>query len=219
MEKRFLGLIEKSVKAHWNLPAFTDMEGPTLSYSDVARRMEELHILFRCAEIQPGDKIAILGRNSSNWAISFFGTLTYGAVAVPILHEFKSDNIHLILNHSESKVLFVSASNWAQLDEKEFPQIRLIIQLDDFSLIKSDQPAVKDAINQLPQLFEQKYPSFTPDSIHYYEENPEDLCLLNYTSGTTSSSKGVMLPYRSLWSNTQFAADNLPFIHAGDNIV
>lgn len=219
MEKRFLGLIEKSVKAHWNLPAFTDMEGPTLSYSDVARRMEKLHILFRCAEIQPGDKIAILGRNSSNWAISFFGTLTYGAVAVPILHEFKSDNIHLILNHSESKVLFVSASNWAQLDEKEFPQIRLIIQLDDFSLIKSDQPAVKDAINQLPQLFEQKYPSFTPESIHYYEENPEDLCLLNYTSGTTSSSKGVMLPYRSLWSNTQFAADNLPFIHAGDNIV
>ena len=139
MENRFLGLIEKSVKVHWDLPAFTDMEGSTLLYKDVARRMEELHILFRCAEIQPGDKIAILGRNSSNWALSFFGTLTYGAVAVPILHEFKADNIHLILNHSESKVLFVSASNWAQLDEKEFPQIRLIIQLDDFSLIKSNR--------------------------------------------------------------------------------
>ena len=218
MENRFLGLIEKSVKVHWDLPAFTDMEGSTLLYKDVARRMEELHILFRCAEIQPGDKIAILGRNSSNWGLSFFGTLTYGAVAVPILHEFKADNIHLILNHSESKVLFVSASNWAQLDEKEFPQIRLIIQLDDFSLIKSDKPAVKEAINQLPQLFEQKYPSFTPDSIHYYEENPEDLCLLNYTSGTTSSSKGVMLPYRSLWSNTKFAFEVLP-LKAGDKLV
>ncbi len=219
MENRFLGLIEKSVKAHWELPAFTDMEGPTLAYKDVARRMEELRLLFQCAGIRQGDKIAILGKNSSNWATAFFGCLAYGGVAVPILHEFTPDNIHLILNHSDSKALLVTASSWAQLDEKEIPQIRLVIRLDDFGLIKSDNPAVDEAAARLDELFRQKYPSFTPASIHYHEENPDNLCLLNYTSGTTSSSKGVMLPYRSLWSNTKFAADNLPFIHAGDNIV
>ncbi len=219
MEKRFLGLIEKSIKQHWDLPAFSDLEGQTLYYKDFARKIEELHILFEKSDIQKGDKIAIIGKNSSNWAVSFFAILSYGAVAVPILHEFTANSIHYLLNHSETKVLFIAEANWSQLDASLIPDIQLTIRLEDFSLIQSTIPNIENVLERLPELFKEKYPTFTPDSIHYYIENPEDMCLLNYTSGTTSSSKGVMLPYRSLWSNTKYAADNLPFIHAGDNFV
>ena len=219
MENRFLGLLEKSVKTHWNLPAFSDIGGEIYTYKEVAKRMSELHILLEKAGIRPEDKVALVGANSTYWAICFFGILTYGAVAVPILHEFNTDNIHHILNHSETKALFVAKSSWKKLDEEAIPQVQLIVCLDDFSLIKTTSKKVLDVIGGLDELFNQAYPDFTPESIHYYKEDPEKLAVLNYTSGTTSSSKGVMLPYRSLWSNTQFAADRLPFIHAGDNIV
>ena len=219
MENRFLGLLEKSVKTHWNLPAFSDIGGEIYTYKEVAKRMSELHILLKKAGIRPEDKVALVGANSTHWAICFFGILTYGAVAVPILHEFNTDNIHHILNHSETKALFVAKSSWKKLDEEAIPQVQLIVCLDDFSLIKTTSKKVLDVIGGLDELFNQAYPDFTPESIHYYKEDPEKLAVLNYTSGTTSSSKGVMLPYRSLWSNTQFAADKLPFIHAGDNIV
>ena len=219
MENRFLGLLEKSVKTHWNLPAFSDIGGEIYTYKEVAKRMSELHILLEKAGIRPEDKVALVGANSTHWAICFFGILTYGAVAVPILHEFNTDNIHHILNHSETKALFVAKSSWKKLDEEAIPQVQLIVCLDDFSLIKTTNKKVLDVIGGLDELFNQAYPDFTPELIHYYKEDPEKLAVLNYTSGTTSSSKGVMLPYRSLWSNTQFAADRLPFIHAGDNIV
>lgn len=219
MENRFLGLLEKSVKTHWNLPAFTDMGGDTYSYKEVARWMEKLHILLEKAGIRPEDKVALVGANSAHWAICFFGILTYGAVAVPILHEFNTDNIHHILNHAEAKALFVSKSSWEKLDEQAIPHIQLIVCLDDYSLIKSTSREARDAIDNMDEFFGQAYSDFTPEAIHYYIEDPEKLAVLNYTSGTTSSSKGVMLPYRSLWSNTQVAADRLPFIHAGDNIV
>lgn len=219
MENRFLGLIEKSVKTHWNLPAFSDIGGKTYSYAEVARKIEEIHLLLEKAEIRPEDKIAIVGGNSSNWAICFFGIMTYGAVAVPILHEFQADNIHHIIRHCEAKGLFVSASVWERLDEAMIPAIRLTVRLDDWALLRSHSQEAQATAPQLAELMTQKYPAFSPEDIHYYIEEPEKLAVLNYTSGTTSSSKGVMLPYRSLWSNTQFAADHLPFIHAGDNIV
>ncbi len=219
MENRFLGLLEKSVKAHWDLAAFSDFGGTAYSYKEVARQIEQLHILLEKAAVCPEDKIAIVGSNSTNWAITFFAILTYGAVAVPILHDFNRDNIHHIINHSEAKALFVSNASWSALDEKEIPQVQLVVRLDDLSVMKASHPEAIEAAARLPELLMQKYPLFTPDVIHYYQEEPDKLAVLNYTSGTTSYSKGVMLPYRSLWSNTQFAADHLPFIHAGDNIV
>lgn len=219
MENRFLGLIEKSVKTHWGLPAFSDIDGKTYSYAEVAWKIEEIHLLLEKAGIRPEDKIAIVGGNSSNWAISLFGILAYGAVAVPILHEFQADNIQHIIRHSEAKGLFVSASVWERLEEAEIPEIQLVVRLDDGALLLAQSQEVWSIAPRLSDLVAQKYPDFSPKDVHFYIEEPENLAILNYTSGTTSSSKGVMLPYRSLWSNTQFAEDHLPFIHAGDDIV
>ncbi len=220
MENRFLGLIEKSIRTHWDLPAFTDYNGETYYYRDFAREIEKFHILLEHAGIQKGDKVAVVGRNSSHWVIAFFGTLAYGATVVPILHDFKPDNIHHIVNHSEAKAVMVAGSNWENMNERMMPDVRLFMLLDDFSLIHSASKELPNIREQLDAYFDAKYPQgFTSDDIHYHLESPEELAVLNYTSGTTSFSKGVMLPYRSLWSNTQFAYDCLPFIHAGDNIV
>ncbi len=220
MEKRFLGLIEKSIKEHWDLPAFTDYNGETYHYSDFAREIEKLHILLEHAGIVKGDKVAIVGRNSSHWAISFFGTLAYGAIAVPILHDFKPDNIHHIVNHSEAKAVLAAGSNWENLNEKMMPDVLLFMLLDDFSIIHCTTKEVDNVREQLDAYFDAKYPQgFTSSNVQYHREQPEELAVLNYTSGTTSFSKGVMLSYLSLWSNTQMAYDCLPFIHPGDNIV
>lgn len=220
MENRFLGLIESSMKAHWDLPAFSDYNGHTYHYKDVARRIEKFHIILEHAGIKKGDKVAIVGRNSSNWAICFFGTLAYGAVAVPILHEFKPDNIHHIVNHSESKAVLAASSNWENMNESKMPDVKLFMMLDNFSIIHSKSKEVRQVRERINEYFGKKYPrSFTSNDVKYHTEHAEELAVLNYTSGTTSFSKGVMIPYRSLWSNTQFAFDNLPFIHPGDNIV
>ena len=217
-EQQFLGLIEKSVRAHWELEALTDYKGLTYSYRDFARHIEEFHIILKSAGINKGDKVAIVGRNSSRWAITFFGTLTYGAVAVPILHDFTPDIIHNIINHSEAKALMISAANYASLDTGLIPNVELIMQLDDFTLLKANDE-VHRTYDNLEKLFAEKFPSFSPEDVSYHIEDNEDLAVLNYTSGTTSLSKGVMIPFRSLWSNTKFAEDNLEFINPGDNIL
>ena len=217
-EQQFLGLIEKSVRAHWELEALTDYKGLTYSYKDFARHIEEFHIILKSAGINKGDKVAIVGRNSSRWAITFFGTLTYGAVAVPILHDFTPDIIHNIINHSEAKALMISAANYASLDTGLIPNVELIMQLDDFTLLKANDE-VHRTYDNLEKLFAEKYPSFSPEDVSYHIKDNEDLAVLNYTSGTTSLSKGVMIPFRSLWSNTKFAEDNLEFINPGDNIL
>lgn len=220
MENRFLGLIEKSIKENWELPAFTDYKGNTYRFKDFAIEIEKFHILLEHAGIQKGDKVAIVSRNCSHWAICFFGTLAYGAVAVPILHEFKPDNIHHIINHSEAKAVMVGAGNWENMDESKIPDIRLVMLLDDFSVIRSAIDGLDEVRKDIDVYFAKKYPEgFSPDMVAYHQEQPEELALLNYTSGTTSSSKGVMLPYRSLWSNTQYAYDSLPGIRPGDSIV
>lgn len=163
--------------------------------------------------------MALVGRNSSNWAICFFGILAYGAVAVPILHEFKPDNIHHIVNHSEAKAVLAASSNWENMNERMMPDVKLFMMLDNFSIIHSKSKEVRVVRDRINEYFGKKYPrSFTSNDVRYHVEKPEELAVLNYTSGTTSFSKGVMIPYRSLWSNTQFAYDNLPFIHPGDNI-
>ncbi|MDH6304349.1 long-chain acyl-CoA synthetase [Parabacteroides sp. PF5-5] len=220
MESRFLGIIENSIREYWDLPAFSDYKGEPYYYRDVALRIEKLHIVFEHAGIKKGDKVALVGRNSSNWAVSFFGTLAYGAVIVPILHDFKPDNIHHIVNHSEAKAVLVGGNNWENLDENMMPDVKLFMLLDDFSIIKSDEPEVFAVREQIDEYLNKKYPNgFSPDMIAYHREDPEELAVLNYTSGTTSFSKGVMLPYRSIWSNTKYANENVPFVHAGDNIV
>lgn len=220
MDNRFLALIEDSIRNHWDLPAYSDYEGHTFHFKDVARRIEKFHIILEQAGIKKGDKIAIVGRNSSNWASTFFGTLAYGAVVVPILHEFKPDNIHHIVNHSEAKVLLVGSNVWENLNENSMPDVKLIVGLDNFSILKSKNKNVFTVRERINEYFGKKYPrSFTAANIRYHVEKPDEVAVLNYTSGTTSFSKGVMIPYRSLWSNVQFAYDKLGYIKPGDNIV
>ncbi len=219
MHNRFLKLIEDSIKAHWDLPALTDYQGSTYHYKDVAAEIARLHILLEQAGIRKGDKVALLGRNSSRWVISFFGILSYGAVATPILHDFKPENVHHIVNHSEAKALFVAKQNWETLDQQFMEEVKLFLLLEDWSVIGSKRSDIPKTRKQLEPIFTEKYPAFSPDDMHYHQEEPEETAVLNYTSGTTGFSKGVMLPYRSLWSNTKYAADRLPFIHSGDHFV
>ncbi|MDR3140187.1 MAG: AMP-binding protein [Tannerellaceae bacterium] len=220
MENRFLEIVENSIKTNWDLAAFSDYKGETYYYKDVASRIEKLHILFEHAGVRKGEKVAIVGRNSSNWAISFFGTLAYGAVVTPVLHDFKPDNIHHIINHSEAKVVLAGGSNWENMNEQAMPGVKLFVLLDDFSVINADDKKLFAVSEQIDDYFNKKYPQgFSKEDVAYHLEEPEELAVLNYTSGTTSFSKGVMLPFRSLWSNTKYAYENVPFVKPGDNIV
>ena len=206
MEESFLKYIEESIKTNWNRPALTDFKGATSSYKDVARKIEKLHLLFEQCGIQRGEKIALCSRNTSNWGIAFLATLSYGAVAVPILNEFKPDNIHHIVNHSEARILFAGDIVWENLDETAMPDIDGVIRIEDYSLRFSRKEKLTEARAKLNELFGKKFPErFRPEDVHYRHDRLEDLAIINYTSGTTSSSKGVMLPYRSLWSNLKFA--------------
>ena len=220
MNERFLELIENSIKDYWDFPALTDHKGKTFYYKDLPVEIAKLHIIFKHAGIRKGDKIALMGRNSSRWAISFFGVLAYGAVIVPVLNDFTPDDAHNIINHSEAKLFFVSNSTWEHLDQSAMPDVACFISLDDFSIIHARQSEIVGIGEQIESLFIEQYPDgMKPEQVQFHHEDPDELAQLNYTSGTTGFSKGVMLPYRSLWSNTVFAADNIPFVHAGDNFV
>ena len=206
MEESFIYYIESSIKENWDRPALTDYHGINCNYKDVARKIEKLHILFEHAGIKKGDKIALCGRNSTNWGIAFLATLTYGAVVVPILNEFKPDNIHNIVNHSESRLLFVGSVVWEGLNEASMEALEGILSLEDNSILVSRSQTLSHARVRLNELFGKKYPDrFRPEDVTYTYDKPEELAIINYTSGTTSFSKGVMLPYRSLWSNLTFA--------------
>ena len=219
MEKSFIAFVEKSIKENWDLDALTDYKGATLQYKDVARKIEKLHILLAESGIKPGDKVAVCGRNSSHWGVAFLAILTYGAVAVPILHEFKADNIHNIVNHSEARLLFVGDMVWEALNEAEMPLLEGIILMTDFTLLVCRSKQLEYAREHLNELFGKKFPrNFRREHVAYRRDEPEELAVINYTSGTTSFSKGVMLPYRSLWSNTQFAFAVLP-LKPGDKVV
>ena len=185
----------------------------------IARKIEKLHIIFEASGIRKGDKIAVCGRNSSHWGVTFLATLTYGAVIVPILHEFKADNVHNIVNHSEAKLLFVGDQVWENLNESAMPLLEGIFMMTDFTLLVSRNERVTYARDHLNEIFGKKFPkNFRKEHIDYHKDQPEELAVINYTSGTTSYSKGVMLPYRSLWSNTRFAFEVLP-LKAGDKLV
>jgi len=199
-------MIRKSIQDHWFLDSMSDYGLFTFQYNDVARIIEKLHILFEQAGIQPGDKIALCGRNLSRWGAAFFSILTYGAVAVPILHEFHPSQVHDIVNHSESKLLFVGDKVWPNLNAEEMPDLQGIISLADYSLLVSRSDKLAYARENLNRLFGEKFPHrFLPELLSYHKDQPDELAVLNYTSGTTSNSKGVMIPYRALWSNCDFA--------------
>ena len=218
----FNSLIEKSIEENWNLDALTDYKGKTLQYHDVARKIEKLHILYENCGIQKGDKIALCGRNSSSWAVAFLATLTYGAIAVPILHEFTADQIHNIVNHSDAKLLFVGDIVATVVDATKMPGLEGIIYIPDYSLVVSRTEKLTYAREHLNEMFGIKYPKyFRAQHVHYYhEESPEQLALINYTSGTTGFSKGVMIPYRAILNNYAFACHVLgDKINAGDNII
>ncbi|MBO5251583.1 MAG: AMP-binding protein [Bacteroidaceae bacterium] len=219
MEQSFIAYIEESIKKNWDLDALTDYKGATLQYKDVARKIEKIHIILEESGVKKGDKIAVCGRNSSHWGVTFLATLTYGAVIVPILHEFKADNVHNIVNHSEAKLLFVGDMVWETLNESAMPNLEGIILVNDFSVLVSRTEKLTYAREHLNELFGKKFPkNFRKEHINYHKDSPEELAVLNYTSGTTSYSKGVMLPYRALWSNTKFAFQVLK-MNPGDKIV
>ena len=217
----FNSYIENSIKDNWDRDALTDYKGATLQYHDVARKIAKLHILFRHSGLQPGDKVALCGRNSSAWAAAFLATITYGAVAVPIQHEFTPDMVYNIVNHSESRLLFVGDVVSPTIDAGEMPALEGIIYIPDFSLTMSRSETLTFAREHLNKLFGEEYPkAFERNHVSYHQDSPEELALINYTSGTTSNSKGVMLPFRALWSNYQFAIEVLgKQVHRGDSVI
>ena len=220
MEQGFLQLIEQSIKKNWDLDALTDYNGATLQYKDVARKIEKVHIFLEEAGVKKGDKIAICGRNSSHWGVTFLGILSYGAIAVPILHEFKADNIHHIVNHSDARMLYVGDRVWEEINEQEMPRLEGIMLMTDFSVLVARNKKLLHAREHLNEIFGKKYPkNFRPEHVVYYkEQSPDELAMINYTSGTTSSSKGVMIPYRALWSNMEFAKSVMT-LKPGDKVV
>ena len=219
IQDSFIQLIEQSIRKNWDRSALTDYKGATLQYKDVARKIEKMHILFQHAGIQPGDKIALCGRNSANWGATFLGVITYGAVTVPILHEFKADNVHNIVNHSEARMLFVGDQVWENFNEAAMPHLEGIIELKNFDLVVSRSKQLSYAREHLNEEFGKKYPCrFRAEQVSYRRESPEELAVINYTSGTTGYSKGVMLPYRSILSNVVHI-DNKVGLKAGDRIV
>ena len=213
-------LYEKSFKENWDRPALSNYQGVTLHYRDVARRIAKMHIMYERCGLKKGDKVAICSRNQANWGVSFLSALTFGAVPVPILHEFKAGNIHHLVNHSEAKILFVDDVVWEGLTETEMPTLLAVVQINTFSFLYTKNDDIKVVREHLNEYFGQKYPmNFTPDSIDYYEDSADELALINYTSGTSGFSKGVMIPYRALFSNIMFAMKVLPMIGNTSNVV
>ena len=216
-------IIQESIQKNWDLDALSDYGAQTFRYKDVARIIEKLHIILEASGVEKGDKVAICGRNSARWGIAFLATLSYGAVAVPILHEFHPEQIHDIVNHSDAKLLFVGDQIWPTIDPEKMPKLEGIFanSSDEYRLLHGRTEKVEYARQNLNRLFGERFPmNFRARDIHYYNDTPDEMAVLNYTSGTTSNSKGVMIPYRALWSNVDFAHQVYDdHVKAGDNIV
>lgn len=214
-------LFEKSFKDNWDRPALSNYHGVTLYYKDVAKRIKHLHIMFEKCGLQKGDKVALCSRNQANWGVCFLSAITYGAVPVPILHEFKPGNIHYLVNHSEAKVFFVDEVIWEGLSEEEMPDVEVFVQMNTLKYIYSKDNKFAEFRDTLPQMFDQMFPEgFTKEDVCYYEDSADELALINYTSGTSGFSKGVMIPYRALYANMMFASDYAePQLKAGDEVV
>lgn len=219
--KNYTELFENSIKLNWEKDALTDYQSTTYKYCDLAFEIEKLHILFEKTGLKPGDKIAICSRNRSNWAVAFLATITYGAIAVPILHEFKAEQVHHIVNHSDSKAFFVGDKVWETLDPQQMQNVEQFINLTDFSPLSECSEDTKEIYSHLEEYAKSKYPHFSKEDINYYHFNPDgnDLLLINYTSGSTGNSKGVMIPNRSIWSNVMFFHEKIKDIVVPGDVV
>ena len=214
-------ILQDSFVRNWDRPALTNYQGMTLAYRDVARRIAKLHIAFEQCGLKKGDKVAVCSRNQANWGVSVLAAITYGAVAVPILHEFKPGNIHYLVNHSEARVLFVDDVIWEGLQIEEMPDLSVVVQINTFKFLYADSEERARIREHLNEEFGHRYPNnFEPEDLNYYEDSAEELAIINYTSGTSGFSKGVMIPYRALYSNIQFASeDACPMLKAGMSVV
>lgn len=219
-DKKFLTLIRNGIINNWDRSALTDYDGETISYADFARKIMEVHMLFDALEVKPDDKIALCGRNCANWAIVFFASISYGAVVTTILHDFDVESIHNIVNHSEARIFFCADNIWEKVNPTKIPMVDTIFQLDDFAVKKSSSSEMLNVRSEWHTNFDKKYPGgFSKNDLIFFDEIPDKMAVMNYTSGTTSSPKGVMIPFRSLWSNTRFAIDMIPFVKEGDGLV
>ena len=216
-----IAYIEQSLRLNWERLALTDFQGQSFQYRDVARKIAKLHLLFEHAGVRRGDRIALCGRNSAQWAIVALASLTYGAVIVPILHDFKPDNVHHLVCHCEARLFFVDAGTWENLDHDNMPRLEGALLISDYSLLFARNKRLEHARDTLNRLFGDKYPErFTPDDVHFSKEaKPDEVALINYTSGSTGLSKGVMITYGNLWSNIQYTVDGLNFLVPGDGMV
>ncbi|MFP4447789.1 MAG: AMP-binding protein [Bacteroidales bacterium] len=221
LKENFIEYIETSIKNNWDLPALTDYKGSTYYYKDVARKISRIHIMFEECDVKKGDKIALIGKNSANWAMTYLAVVSYGAVVVPVLPDFHPDDMHHIVNHSDSVILFVEDNIWENLDETTMPNLRAIISLNDYKiLIESKKEEVQKNLNKLEDIYTKKYgkDGLSQKQFELEKVSNKEIGVLNYTSGTTGFSKGVMLPLNSLSANIRFARYNLP-LQPGDNIV
>ena len=213
-------IIKDRVKKSWDLMAFSDIGGTNYRFRDVAEAIEKLRLIFEAAELKPGDKVAICGKNSSNWAVTFIACVASGITAVPILHEFKPEMVHHLVNHSEAKLLFVDQAIWEKLDPEALPLLEGALYISEFGMPLSRRKELTETRNNINERFGAKFPySYDKDCFDVYEDKPDDLCVINYTSGSTGMSKGVMLPYKSIWSNIRFCLDNIDYLHPGDGMV
>lgn len=212
-------IFQESFSTNWEHPALSNFGGENYSYGDIARKIAQLHLVFDACGIKKGDRVSLCSRNQANWAVSFLSVLTYGAVPVPILHEFKAASVHNLVCHSQSRILFADEPVWNSLDLNEMPSLELAVNLDNLSMICSTNDEVKAVFETLEEKFAAKYPTFGPADLNYYEDQPEELAVINYTSGTSGFSKGVMIPYRALWSNIQFGVKVMGWLKPGHNIL
>ncbi len=213
-------IFEESIRKNWDRPAISNYQGVTLHYRDLARRIAKLHIMFEECGLEKGDKVALCSRNQANWVVSFLAAMTYGAVPVPLMHEFKPSNINHLVNHSEAKILFVDEVIWEGLSELDMSGLQAIIQVNTFKLLYAANEKISESREHLNELFGKYYPmEFSPASINYYEDSADELAIINYTSGTSGFSKGVMIPYRAVRSNIEFGAKVLPQINNTSRVV